>query len=346
MIAATIWAALGQPSHYLEPFCGSAAVLLSRPHHNPQRHIETIVDADGYVANVWRALQAAPDEVARWCDWPVNHADLSARKRCLLANEARLLENLSQHDEWYDAKLAGYWVWASSCWIGSGLTRLGQRPNVGDGGKGVHALGQRPHVSEAGMGVHALGQIPHVGSAGKGVHALGQIPHVSDAGKGVQEPYNTNLYVWFRALAERLRYVRVVCGDWTRVCGGDWQNNMGTVGMFFDPPYGVADRDTAVYHHDSTTVAAEVEQWVLPRGARSDYRIGVAGYTGEHDALAQAGWRTIRWKAHGGYGRLTQNGEEGRGLQNRHREALWLSPHCAGQRDLFSLAEEAEEALP
>ena len=61
-------------------------MLLARPGYQPGVHIETVNDADGLLANVWRALQADSDEMARWCDWPVNHADRSARKKRLLEN--------------------------------------------------------------------------------------------------------------------------------------------------------------------------------------------------------------------------------------------------------------------
>jgi len=315
-VAHHVWAALGQPKHYIEPFFGSGAVLLVRPHWQPGM-IETVNDLDCQLANVWRSLQFNPDEVARWCDWPVNHCDLSARKRQMLENENYLREGLNADPDWHDPKLAGYWIWAASCWIGSGLTCLGQRPHVGTGGMGVHALGQRPHVSDG----------------GKGVHALGRIPHVSDGGAvGVQEPYNTNLYAWFRSLAERLRYVRVVCGDWTRVCGGNWQDNSGVVGIFFDPPYGVQDRYTAIYHHDSTSVAAEVAKWCLERGERPTYRIVVAGYIEEHPQLKEAGWRVQQWKAQGGYGKISKKGkQDNQGKKNRFREALFFSPHCLKQ---------------
>mgnify|MGYP001611645972 FL=1 len=111
-IADLVWMALGNVKHYIEPFFGSGAVLLSRPHFEPDKHIETICDSDGFIANVWRSLQFSPDETARWCDWPVNHADLSARKSKLIANEKNLLENLIKDDEWHDPKMAGYWIWA------------------------------------------------------------------------------------------------------------------------------------------------------------------------------------------------------------------------------------------
>ena len=165
-VADIIWEAIGNVKHYIEPFFGSGAVLLSRPEYGLVEHTETICDKDGFVANVWRSLQFSPDETAKWCDWPVNHADLSARKKALLKNESRLLENLVADEKWHDPVMAGYWIWAASCWIGSGLTSIGQRPHLGD--------------------------------AGMGVHKLSQISHLSDAGVGVQDPYNTNIYKWFR----------------------------------------------------------------------------------------------------------------------------------------------------
>ena len=326
-ISADVWAALGQPKHYIEPFFGSGAVLLARPDYDPTTHMETICDKDGYVANAWRAMQHDPDEVAKWCDWPVNHADLSARKRKLLANRETLLAGLIEDDDWCDPKLAGYWIWAASCWIGSGLTSLGQRPHVSHGGTGVHKLGQIPHVGHGGKGVHKIGKRPHVSDGGKGVHRLGQRPHVSDGRKGVREPYNANLYTWFRELSERLRYVRVVCGDWSRVCGGNWQDKMGVCGMFFDPPYGVKDRDE-VYDTDSYTVAAKVTAWARERGRMKRYRIVLAGYE-EHAELEADGWRVKQWSARGGYANSKRNEDsEAVGMANRHRERLYFSPHC------------------
>lgn len=310
-IATSVWQALGQPKHYMEPFFGSGAVLLSRPDYQIGTHIESVCDKDGFLSNVWRSLQADPDEVAKWCDFPVNHADLAARRKRLIENEEYLLQNLITDDNWYDAKLAGYWIWAASCWIGSGLTRLGKRP----------------HLSGGGMGVHALGQIPHLADGGRGIHALVQIPDGSDDGKAVQEPYNTNTYRWFRQLSERLRYVRVVCGDWTRVCGGDWQDKIGSCGIFFDPPYGVETRHTDIYHHDSTSVAAAVREWCKERGNRPSYRIVLAGYFEEHEELLDCGWRVQRWTSQGGYGNLARL-LESQGRQNRYREALFFSPHC------------------
>ncbi len=194
---------------------------------------------------------------------------------------------------------------------------------------GVHKAGKIPHVSKdvskAGMGVHKIRHVPHASDFGMGVH---------EAGRSVQDPYNTNIYEWFRELSERLRYVRVVCGDWTKVCGGNWQDKCGTVGMFFDPPYGVVDRDRRVYHHDTVAVADEVKEWARDRGKKRSYRIVIAGYE-EHEDLLSEGWTCERWRAKGGY----SNAGNGRGKENKERETLYFSPHCISkvgkQRRLF-----------
>ena len=323
-VAKIVWGALGQVEHYIEPFFGSGAVLLARPGVYPNsKYTETVCEIDGYLANVWRALQADPDEVAKWCDWPVNQADLAARKARLLRNEERLLENLISDDEWFDAKMAGYWVWAASCWIGSGLTSPGRQ-------------GQTPHLADKGRGVHGAGKIPHLADKGRGVHGAGKIPQVGTKGRGVHGTQNSNIYDWFRRLQERLRYVRVVCGDWSKVCGGDWQDKTwSTVGMFFDPPYGVEDRDAKLYHRESQSAAADVRAWVLERGKRRNYRIVLAGYIDEHEDLIDVGWTVHRWKTTGGYGNTARNDDSAQqGQRNRHREALFFSPYCLGNDQL------------
>ncbi|OGF47025.1 MAG: hypothetical protein A2231_03095 [Candidatus Firestonebacteria bacterium RIFOXYA2_FULL_40_8] len=306
-IAHTIWKKLGNVKHYIEPFFGSGAVLLARPNYIPGTHTETVNDKDGFVCNVWRSLIFMPDETARWCDWPVNHADLMARRQALLKNEEYLLENLIKDEKWCDPVLAGYWIWAASCWIGSGLTR----PNA------------IPKISSKGLGVHSLAYMsckrPHIAHGGKNIHAKCQIPHILDGGKGINT--HVNIYDYLKKLQTRLRYVRVVCGDWSRVCGGDWQDGIGICGIFFDPPYSdKAGRDNSIYHVESTDVAHDVRKWAIPRGDKETYRIVIAGYEGEHNELEKYGWGKIGWTATRGYSSSDND--------NRKKERLWCSPHC------------------
>lgn len=73
---APVWAAFGEVKNYVEPFCGSAAMLLAAP---PGKRIETVSDKDGFISNFWRSVQADADAVAHWIDWPVCEPDLFAR---------------------------------------------------------------------------------------------------------------------------------------------------------------------------------------------------------------------------------------------------------------------------
>lgn len=67
-VAPIVWERFGDVPNYVEPFFGSGAMLLARP-HDPGT--ETVNDKDGFVANFWRAVQHDPEAVAhdvhRWC---------------------------------------------------------------------------------------------------------------------------------------------------------------------------------------------------------------------------------------------------------------------------------------
>lgn len=298
MVADIVWQRLGDVKQYIEPFFGSGAVLLRRPPTHHTLNYEIVNDADGFVANAWRSLQHDPNAVAKYCDWPCNHADLAARRYACIAADDGLITKLIQDPDYHDPKIAGYWIYVLSHWIGGGA--------------------MTPPKSNQG-----IGKIPHI-TCNQGI---GKIPHITcNQGKSeqrhVQEPYCDHLYDWFRELSERLRYVKVVCGDWNQVCGGNWQTRNKPCGMFFDPPYS-ADNRADCYHKECYNVANDVRQWCIKRGDNKDLRIVLAGYYEEHESLLKHGWTVERWSAQGGYG-----GTETRGSVNRHREALFFSPHC------------------
>lgn len=308
-IAEKVWAALGHVDHYVEPFFGSGAVLLARPNYDPVTHVESVNDKDGHICNVWRSLKHDPLTTAEYADNPVNHIDLSARRRMLNTETAALTSKLLADPEYCDPRLAGYWIFCQCTWIGSGMTRPNSRPHLGNKGRGIHAIGQIPHLSTKGQGIC-------------------QVPFLADNGKGVTAASTEKIQLWFLALQDRLRRVRVSCGEWTILCGGKWQSNIGTCGYFFDPPYSSKDRDTTIYAHDSTEVAKEVAEWAVKRAKSPAYRIVIAGYDDEHTILDESGWTRERWKARGGYGNTKQTDEQSRGQANRKREVLWYSPHC------------------
>src|SRR3972149_936174 len=61
---------------------------------------------------------------------------------------------------------------------------------------------------------------------------------------------------WMLALRDRLRNVRVCCGEWERVCTDGATAYGATVGVFLDPPYSAeANRHNSIYRCEDPTVA-------------------------------------------------------------------------------------------
>lgn len=304
-VAADVWQRFGDVANYTEPFAGSLAVLLDRSAHH-ERPMETVNDLDGYIANFWRALQADPDGVARYADWPVNENDLTAR-HLWLVNEGRdRVARLEADPDYYDVKVAGWWVWGLCVWIGSGWCS-------GDGP--WTAVDGRLERKQAGQGINR------------------QRPHVSDAGQGIHRA-NQPLYDYMQGLADRLRRVRVCCGDWSRVVTDGALANGSTVGIFLDPPYALGERNDTLYRADAEGIAVQVREWAIANGDNPRYRIALCGYDGEHEMPGN--WDMLEWKAHGGYSSFA-NGT--RAQDNVHRERIWFSPACLSIQRQISLLD-------
>jgi len=290
-----VWRRLGTPKQYIEPFCGSAAILLGA---KQPASLEVVNDINGFIANFWRAVKHDPAAVAMAADYPVSHIDQGARHKWLMEQRERLAAEL--HDcHWPgDAKVAGWWLWGQCSWIGSGWCEWSQIP----------------HVSDAGRGVQAIGQIPHVGNAGRGVQAIGQIPHVSNAGRGYETLLTTGgkaSWVRLHELAARLERVRVLHGDWNR-CLNHHYGGIDTA-VFLDPPYRAYE---SLYGTGKECTADAVAQWA---SENSDLRIALCGHIGDYDL---AGWDCVQWDR----GRLTYGSEKTTAL-----EAVWYSPACKSQ---------------
>lgn len=132
-VAAAVWQRFGRPKQFIEPFCGSAAVLLAAP---AAASLEVVGDTSGFIANFWRATVAQPGAVAQWADYPVSHIDLGARHQWLMDQRGALADGLRDANWPGDAKVAGWWLWGQCAWIGSGWCEWsGKVPHVSDAGR-------------------------------------------------------------------------------------------------------------------------------------------------------------------------------------------------------------------
>lgn len=277
-----VWRHFGNPKMYVEPFCGSAAILLARPGEPPFRK-EIINDYDGNVANFWRAMKHDPDGVADVADWPVNHIDLMARKRYVLKEYDSMREKLIADPEYCDPKIAGYWAWILSNEIGTPFT-----------------------------GINAIPSIEHT----RGVGSI------------------KNILEYMKQLQNRLFEVKVICGDWTRVIGGNWRIANGDCAVFLDPPYAPeTGRRNKVYKKDELTIAKDVLNWCKENGDNRLYKIALCGYDGEHNELENMGWTVHSWATSGGFANCMKG--ESRGKKNRFKERIWFSPFCNRELTLF-----------
>jgi DNA adenine methylase len=279
-VADLVWSRLGNVPNYVEPFFGSGAVLLARQH--PPK-VETVNDMDAYLTNFWRALAADPDGVAEWADNPVNELDLHARHRWIRAQST---EKMRADPDFYDVKIAGWWVWGISCWIGDNWVKENTTISV-------PGLGSRVGICRDSLSLSR----PHLGRD-QGTHAKFR---------------SDGIYEYLRQLSERVRRVRVCCGDWSRVVTDSATIFHGITGVFLDPPYFSPDRGD-VYNHDSRELPKLVEVWAREKGSDERYRIVICGYEGDYPSLD--GWECIPWEAGGMY------------RKNAGKERLWFSPGC------------------
>jgi site-specific DNA-adenine methylase len=195
---------------------------------------------------------------------------------------------------------------------GQGINR--QLPHLGNAGRGINR--KLPHLGDAGQGINR--QLPHL-SAGRGINR--QLPHLGNAGRGDEHPRTAFIRQWMQDLHDRMRDVRVTCGDWNRVVKDSVTTRHGLTGVFMDPPYTKGAMDYGAGGM-GMGISDAVRDWCATNGHNKELRIVLCGHAGEHDALLTNGWHTRTWTARKGYA-LTDEA-----VQNSKDETLWCSPHC------------------
>ena len=263
-VVADVWQRFGEPKQYIEPFAGSLAIMLGKP--KGPAGLEVIGDANGFIANFWRAVKNQPAAVAHAADYPVSHIDQGARHAWMMQQRDRLGAELQDPFWPGDAIVAGWWLWGQCSWIGAGWCDWFK-------------------VSRAGRGVQAIGKVPHVGDAGRGVQAIGQVPHVSDA--GMLTSSGEAAWIWLHKLAARLERVRVIHGDWNRCMNHHYGGN--DTAVLLDPPYLAFE---GLYGR-TEPVAKECETWAREH---PHLRVALCGHMGDYDL---PGWSALQWSRDG-----------------------------------------------
>ena len=310
--AAAVWDALGDTGGYIEPFAGSAAVLLGRPPADGPR-VETINDADGLLINAWRAIKHDPEGVIREGFDPVSEVDLHARAAWLAEWRASdPVPWLEGDPEAFDTKAAAWWLYVSACSIGGGSFRGG--PWHVEGGRLVRTSGSSRGISRS---------IPHVGGTARGMLRT-QPAHYgeSDTERALE---------YMKRIQARLIRVRIVAGDWERALLPSILNlRVGprSVGVFLDPPYIASGNIYQASSGDTGGISRQVLAWC--KTAAPDLRIVLAGYGDDNDELLDIGWRKV-----------ASIGGQGSGFSadstNGRRERMWLSPACRSEHLGFDL---------
>lgn len=323
LIARYIWQRVGEVYHYIEPFFGTGAVLFANPSPPP---METVNDANGFVANFWRAMKYDPEGLAREVDYPVLEADLHARQYWLFTEGAERLKRLLPYPDRYDLRVAAWWAWGVSAAIvtpGRWSAPVEQGGWVVVDGQWVKRTGDTP----PGPGIPTR-SIPQVGKAGRGVHRL--MPG--------EEPLGFYLR-WFRALARRLRRTRVLWGDWSRAVsrGVLLSAREGKKAfVFLDPPYRGYEDVYGGLGGEGDHLHERLLAWCKAHESHPSLYIVLAGYEGDYDL---PNWEVVAWKANGGYGNQRKQEKN----PNRFRERLWFSPAFAREREPTSLLPLAVE---
>ena len=347
-VAGEVWKRFGNPQNYVEPFLGSAAILLARPNqHQPWSKFETANDLDGNISNFFRSIAQHPEQVAQHASHPVNELDLTARHLWLNQHRTELSNRLMADPDFCDPKAAGWWVWGINAWVGGDWCS----------GAGPYTGTEELSVTRGGVAPGVYRKIPMISGAhgGKGTHRPRAVTGSAMSYDGTVVPDVTGsmtdtLIADFNVLANRLRRVRVTSGDWTRVLGNAATPPQGHItAVFLDPPYDQTDRHIDLYavgdrpENREVAVHEAARTWALERTADASLRIAYCSYSNasENELFTHAGWSEYRWAAAGGYGLASDK----RGRENKDREVVWFSPSCLKPvSDTPSLFDELSES--
>jgi site-specific DNA-adenine methylase len=180
-------------------------------------------------------------------------------------------------------------------------------------------------------GFYAYGISASIGNNWLQPKGLKALPLLSFRGGGIQGA-EYDIEKQFSLLQNRLRKVRMCCGDYKRLLvpliaeNNKGISKKGITGIVLDPPYDQKARER-IYRSD-TDIFVEVRSWAIANGGKDRLRIVLCGYDQE-DFSMPPDWQSYHWSASGGMASLG----EGQGKVNAKKETIWFSPNCLKLND-------------
>lgn len=240
-VAPEVWRRFGDVKNYVEPFFGGGGVLLNRPEWGGNR-IETVNDLDGLLVNFWRAVKLHPGKLATAANYPVSALDLHARHNWLVRRKEEITERIRDQEAWCDPRVAAWWVWGISQWIGGGWCA------------GPHRLHrQRPNLE--GVGVHRRDG----GGRGESLRRL---------------------YAALAVRLERVNILNGDWSSVVTPAVTTRHGLTGV--LLDPPYTDGAGRDARLYAVDDLRVGHKVRDWAVAHGDDPKLRIAFCGYEGEY----------------------------------------------------------------
>jgi DNA adenine methylase len=157
---------------------------------------------------------------------------------------------------------------------------------------------------------------------------LNSIPMLGYAGTAVQG-LTADLRKWLEAIKDRLKRVRVTCGDWKRVVSpaiaykNKGISSKDITAILLDPPYSNKNRSKVYLNDKETDIYSEVCDWAI-NNYNDNQRIAVCGYEG--DFIFPNDWKCYNWSTSGGFANKSKNNSQGK--INSKKEVIYFSPNC------------------
>lgn len=298
-ITSTIWEKIGPHQTVIEPFAGSMAFTLANPYPTKE---EIANDANGLIINIFRAIKLDVDTVLDYLDNEMCLHELTINGDMLrVMNVVDHLERLMVDETYCDPILAAKTIVLYNMVLGARIGIKNTGPWRLDKDKLIYNRGQGIAMSKMQMDKSGI--------------LLGNKEQKRDV-----------LY----SLANRLKDVILMCGDWKRLIPKYIITDNNDRVLFLDPPYCVDSKDEKMEHELYTNIG-HVHNEVLEllgrieKDGNSHMTVVLCGYEGEYD-LDPNIWKQMSWKK--SIGRESVCIANGKERKQSFNETVWIKHKC------------------